>query len=127
MSTSTQPGTIDIRRVLTEDDNQFRSFSFDADLIGDGPNNNTPDVWIDGGLDTFTFVDLGDDLSGQVGGDVKDLTLSTLGNGFLRITGGVDDLTLMMATGAGLPIHRCLRPSTKSRRCRLIMPGTRKL
>lgn len=102
VTTTTQPGLVDIRRVLTEDDNQFKSFSFDANLTGDGPGNNTADVWIDGGLDTFEFVDLADDLAGQVGGDVKELTFSTLGDGFLRVTGVVTQMTLDDGNGGRL-------------------------
>lgn len=91
--TTSTPGAVTIGRILTSDDATVASLTFDGDLVGDGTAD--PDLWIDGAVGTFSFRDLADDWSGQIGGNVQTLSLQTQGSGKLYIGGHVRTLTIV--------------------------------
>jgi len=90
--TTSTPGAVGIGRILTADDATLNSLTFDGDLVGDGSTD--PDLWIDGPLATFSFRDMGDDWTGQIGGDVTNLTMQTQGSGALYIGGRVRTMNI---------------------------------
>jgi hypothetical protein len=90
--TTSTPGAVGIRRILTSDDSSPGSLSFDGDLVGDGTAD--ADLWLDGPVRTITLRELGDDVTGRVGGDVTTLTAQTQGSGQLRVGGTVNLLNV---------------------------------
>ncbi len=98
--TVTGGGAVNIGRLLSTDDSTVSSFVFDGDIVGDG--TDAPDIWVDGPVKTFTFDDLGGNLSGQIGGEVSSLTLDDQGPGRLVIGGPVKRATIN--TGSATPL-----------------------
>ncbi len=105
--TTTTPGAVTIGRIITADDAQFHTLTFDGDLVGDGSDDQ--DLWLDGPVNTFTFRDMGDSFNGQIGGDARALTLQTQGSSKLRVGGKIRTLTITdsgtdpLLTGLGAP------------------------
>lgn len=87
-------------RVLTSDDATVAAFNADGDLTGDGTAD--PDLWIDGAVSRLTLRDLGDNVTGQIGGGVSMLTLNNQGAGKLNIGGLLSSYTVQSGTGNGL-------------------------
>lgn len=94
----------DISRILTDDDVTVRQVTFDGDIVGDG--TDAVDLWIDGSIRTLEVLDLGDAVSGQVGGDANDVSIADQGAG--RLYFGGDIRTLEIATGSGSPLQQLL-------------------
>jgi len=97
-------GLVDIARLLSDDDSTASQVTFDGDLVGDG--TDAIDMWIDGAMRSIEFVDLGGDFSGQIGGDVDDITMANQGAGRLKIGGAARQVTI--ASGTGSPLQSVL-------------------
>jgi hypothetical protein len=101
-TTITVTGGGQIGRVLADDDATVGTFTYDGDIVGDG-DATTQDIWINGDVRTFEFVDLGANVTGQVGGDVDNLTLGDQsGSAQLRVGGNVRGLTIASGSGSSL-------------------------
>ena len=99
--TTSTPGTVDIGRIITEDDTIVQRINFDGALVGDGTDDL--DLLIDGTVNEFRFAEVADDANGIFGGDVTALTLSTLGSNRLRIQGTASRITVdQTPAGSGL-------------------------
>lgn len=101
-TTITVTGGGQIGRVLADDDATVGTFTYDGDIVGDG-DATTQDIWINGDVRTFEFVDLGANVTGQIGGEVASLTLGDQsGSAQLRVGGNVRSLTIASGTGSSL-------------------------
>ena len=90
--------------MLFADDATLNTLNFDGDLVGDG--TDAVDLWVDGGMISFTIGDLGDAVVGQIGGDINRAALDNQGAAQLRIGGDVSRLDI--ATGTGTPLQEAL-------------------
>lgn len=93
-------GNYNIGRILTADDATVGEFVFDGDLVGDG--TDAVDLWIDGSMRRFQFRDLGGDFTGQIGGNIGQMTLANQGSGRVTIGGTVGTLTIGSANDTPL-------------------------
>ena len=97
--TSDVPGTVDIRRILTGDDAQFKALIFDGALVGTGDSDI--DLWLDGRTKFLELGTLGANVAeGQVGGDITTMTLGTQEDALLRVVGTINTLNINQGPGA---------------------------
>lgn len=89
-------GNFDIGRLLTEDDNTFRTLTMDGDFVGDG--TSAPDLWIDGSVRSLSFDDLGDDVDARTGGDLAILSMDNQGAAEWNIGGQINRLNINQST-----------------------------
>ena len=92
--TESSSSHFDLGRVITTDNTQLASFTFNGDILGDV--NGGPSLWIDSDVTTFTARNLPNDATwnGVIGGNVSKLTLNQLGPGRLRVGGRIATLTI---------------------------------
>lgn len=98
-------GAVPVGRVITADDVELREFRFDGDIVGTtGAITGETDIWMDGPVRTFAIRDLGSDIDGKIGGDVRTMSMRTQGAGKLHVGGKVSKLTI--ANSASSPLLR---------------------
>ena len=106
----TGPATT-VGRILTADDAQVSSISYDGTLAGDGSAD--ADLWLDSPTKTITLATVGDAVGGgRVGGDVATMSIATLGSGDMRIGGKVKTMNIGASTGDPLLTSLGLSPET---------------
>jgi hypothetical protein len=98
-----------IGRIVTEDDTQFYSLSYEGTLEGVGAN---PGLWLDSPTTIFTLGTLGDAVNGRIGGDVSRMSITMQGSGDLRIGGRVASLSIVGSAGDALLTSLGIAPST---------------
>ena len=105
---TSNPNAFNLGRVLTTANTNVASFTFNGDILGNGDlfggTDVGPALWIDSAMTTFSIRNLLDDGSwkGQIGGDVKTMTINQLGSGQLRVGGRIT--TLNVAGSVGNPL-----------------------
>ncbi len=97
---TTTPGAVGIGRVLALDDATVSQFVFDGDIVGDGTDD--VDIWFDGPVATLTMRDLGDGVTGKVGGDVTTLGIEGQGAGGIYVGGTVRTLRITSSASSGI-------------------------
>ncbi len=102
------PGVLGLGRVLTTANTIVGTFTFNGDILGNGDRFGGTDVgpalWIDSAMTTFSIRNMLDDAAwhGQIGGDVKTLTINQLGSGQFHVGGRIT--TLNIAGSVGNPL-----------------------
>ncbi|MFW6154053.1 MAG: hypothetical protein ACOC95_02455 [Planctomycetota bacterium] len=91
-----------IGRIITEDDVELHSLTFEGGVVGDGTAE--PDLVLDGGVRILSLGQMGGDVDwdGRIGGDVRSLSMDTQAHGTLRIGGRV--VSLDVNGGAAGPL-----------------------
>ncbi len=98
-----------IGRIVTEDDAQFYSLTYDGTLEGGTAGS---DLWLDSPTSLLTIGTLGDAVTGKVGGDVKQMNINMQGSGDLRIGGTVTRMNIVGSMGDPLLTALGIAPST---------------